>query len=197
MLNWYSEHLLYKVFTQTTIHWVSNIEKECCLQCTLNYWAITVHLMLISKTFWFCQCGIVHICKAVFKSAKLRNFALLDIFLFLLLFFLFNLNHWLYCKTSVTKTVQAYFNLLYFPENALLQTVKQASQARLLVPFFQQHLFTCVPVWHFGNSWSISNFFLINCVCYSDPWSALFYVTNTICWSLRIWLVYYNKVFLS
>ena len=67
-------------------------------------------------------------------------------FSFSLLFFLFNLNHWLYCKTSVTKTVQAYFNVLYFPENALLQTVKQASQASLLVPFFQQHLFTCVLV---------------------------------------------------
>ena len=144
MLNWYSEHLLYKVFTQTTIRWVSNIKKECCLQCILNYWAITVLLILISKTDFASVVYIVHICKAV--SAELWNLALLDIFLFLLLFFLFNLNHWLYCKTSVTKTVQAYFNLLYFPENALLQTVRQASQASLLVPFFQQHLFTCVLV---------------------------------------------------
>ena len=79
----------------------------------------------------------------------------------------------------------------------LLQTVKQASQASPLVPFFQQHLFTCVSVYHFGNYWSISDFFLINCICYSDPWSVLFDVTNTTCWSLRIWLVCYNKVFLN
>ena len=90
MLNWYSEHLLYKVFTQTTIRWVSNIKEKCCLQCILNYWAITVLLMLITKTTWFCQTMWYILYTFIRLYLKMLNYesCLPDFFSFIYFFFL-------------------------------------------------------------------------------------------------------------
>lgn len=117
MLNCCLEHLLYKVSTQTTIHWVSKIKEKCFLTavCFKN-WTITVLLMLSGKTAWFCQTMwyILHtFARLPFKNAELWNFVLPDFFFFFNLFFLFNLNHWLYYQNTGTKTVWLFLLYLF------------------------------------------------------------------------------------
>lgn len=44
--------------------------------------------------------------------------------------------------------------------------------ANLLVLFFQQHLPTCISLSCFGNSWNISNSFIV--ICNGDLWPVIF-----------------------
>ena len=62
---------------------------------------------------------------------------------------------------------QAYLAVLSFTNNVFwfsfnkLEGRGNPGSSKLLVPFFQQHLLTCVSVSHFGNSHKISKFFII------------------------------------